>query len=227
MKRFLKNLFKNDRKPNRRACLNLETMEQRVVPTTTLVGQYDYTDAHGDQVHVNAFKDGDKGYIFDWTVTLKDDPSVVIDGSFKVPGNPNPDDPRDPSASPADKQMLLALLKQHGGPATVPIDVARTPFGQILIAQGKSIVPVWNPGDMMQENEFAGGSGGGFYAADGGSYSQQLVQFLSHGGSGHSGKGDDSGKPPDSVKSLGHWGEFMPGPPPLVNPVPIVHAQAK
>ncbi len=58
----------------------------------------------------------------------------------------------------------------------------------------------------------------------GGSFGDQLLQWVHHGGNrGTNGNGDGvDGKHHDK---LHHWGTDMPGPPQLVNPVPILHAQ--
>ncbi len=137
----------------------------------------------------------------------------------KCDGDPNPESS---SSGPKDLAMQIALAKQRGG-GKLAINVSKTPFGKLLVDQGKGKVPIWNPPDnMMQLNEFAGGGGGGFYFGDGGSFSEQLQQWIKHGGNGGS---NDDGDGDDGVHhdKLHHWGLDMPGPPELVNPAPTQH----
>ena len=146
------------------------------------------------------------------------------DGKWEVivywlasPGNPTPDSP---SSGEDDLNTRLALLKQQGGAGEVPVDDSKTVLGKELTGRGEGLVPVWNPGDVMNESYDGMGGVGGIPGFDpnGGSFASQLKNAGKHGSDD-----DDNGDDPDRPEDGGFWGDDMPGPPDLVNPNPVAY----
>jgi hypothetical protein len=149
------------------------------------------------------------GQTYEW-ILYPDGTAILVEW-----GNPNPDDPSgsDPGMG---MDAMLALLKQHGGPAIPTVDFLGTPLGVALVEGGKTIVPIHNPADLANIFEDAGGMGGGAGGFDpmGGSIQEQLKQGARNG------EDDDAnGDGSDPLNGEGFW-NGLPGPPEVVNPPP-------
>ena len=168
-----------------------------------------------------AEKDGDwvEFYIDEkdreWIIIVKD---YKIDDVITPKGDPGPDDTDHERGS---LSTLIAVLKQRGGPLVMDIAFADTPLGRLLTREAKGLVPVYNPSDSGFDP--GDGPGGGFDPGAG-SPQDQLKRHLKHGSS-DGGKGDDGSdlKPGD----VGLFDDTMPGPPPLVNPNPVLSSFGK
>ena len=163
-----------------------------------------YTDEDGVVYELYRWNDE----TFEWLI-YPDGTIIIIDW-----GNPNPEDGTDEGK---DLETILALLKQHGGPANPVVDFLGTPLGVALVEGGKTIIPIHNPAELADLFEDAGGFGGnaGGFDPMGGSIQEQLKKAARGGdGDGDDGDGDE---PPTGA---GFWND-LPGPPDLVNPAPV------
>lgn len=161
--------------------------------------------------------DEDSGKIYrGWIEDHGEWGEIVVYWLYYDPGNPSPESP---SSGEDDLGTRIALLKQRGGAGEVPVDDSKTVLGKELLSRGAGLVPVWNPGDVMNESYDGAGGVGGFPGFDpnGGSFSSQLKNASKHGSSSDDDHGDDPDRPEDG----GFWGDDMPGPPDLVNPNPV------
>ena len=162
-----------------------------------------------------AEKDGDW---VEFYIDEQDREWVIIVKNYKIddvitPSDPGPDDT---DHVRGDFSSMIALLKRRGGPLVMDTAFADTPLGRRLTRDGKGLVPVYNPSDSGFDP--GDGPGGGFDPGAG-SPQDQLKRHLKHG-TDDGGKGDDGSdlKPGD----VGLFDDTMPGPPPLVNPNPVL-----
>ena len=132
------------------------------------------------------------------------------------PGNPTPDST---SSGEKDMDMLIQLLKQHGGPVQRVEAFEGTPLGKKMIASGKGKVPVWNPAEFKaRENAYAEAMGvSGGFDPNAGSPASQLKQGINKAGAPKGGSGD-KGSTERRRQQLGLYTDDMPGPPAIVYP---------
>jgi hypothetical protein len=160
----------------------------------------------------------------DWVEFWKDDQDqtwvfVVEHYKYTTIITPYDDPAPDDSEERGDLTSTIALLKQRGGALVMGPAFSDSPLGKRLTQAGKGLIPVYNPSDVGFQDDGGVGSGGGGFDPGGGSIEEQLKKHAKHG-NGNGGKGDDGGdlKPSDA----GLFDDDMPGPPPLVNPNPVL-----
>jgi hypothetical protein len=169
----------------------------------------DYAEKDGTWVEEWVDKDGYRAWFL--YVDYK-----LVEVDWAPPGNPTPDDA---GRDPGDLKTKIALAKQRGARIEkIETPFGKSPVGRQRLARGEGLVPAYNPPDTGFEDGdgVAGGSG---FDPGAGSLEEQLKKRAKHG-NGDGGKGDDGSdlKPGD----VGLFDDSMPGPPPLVNPNPVV-----
>lgn len=169
----------------------------------------DYDDEDGLTVIV--YKDKD-GY---WALIIDKDGTVSY-----AELSSDPDGFATGGEGPSTEDLINELKKVWHGEAQVDWHVSV--LGKILTDHDNGLVPIWNPADGAAfDADGYSGPGGGF-DPEGGSLLEQLINAgRHHHGAGNDdgdGDGDDDTKP--SVGGL--WDDDMPGPPPLVNPNPLL-----
>jgi hypothetical protein len=187
-------------------------------PVWTHLGTYQHAGNVTEVVYSVADENGVTVFHDYWDFNTND----FLGGTHSSDPNPEGDGSGGTMTNAEIKETLQDLAdKGAGAEFQEEVDFFETLFGKQLIEGGKtgSIVPYHNPaGGLLRDAEGGGGGMGGF-DPNGGSLTEQLKKKRNSGKSTDEDDNKSNNPPPPN------HGEVFPGPPELVNPVPILHKQ--